>query len=78
MQLETKTVPTFETSRLILRQVSLSDVPFWERYFVDYEIISQLSDRVPWPYPANGVVDFLNNVILPPQGVWLLKLQKTS
>ncbi len=75
-------VPRFETPRLILRQVSLSDVPSWERYFVDYEIISQLSDRVPWPYPANGVVDFLNNVILPPQGVsrwtWGIFLRENS
>ncbi len=63
------TVPTFETSRLILKQVSLSDASAWQRHFADYEVISQLAGRVPWPYPENGVADFLNNVILPAQCV---------
>jgi hypothetical protein len=60
---------TFTTGRLILRPVTLADAPAWTRHFVDYAVISQLSAQVPWPYPANGVHDYLKNMILPQQGV---------
>jgi ribosomal-protein-alanine N-acetyltransferase len=61
-------IPQFETERLILRAVTQSDVPSYKKHFVDYEIIRHLSSRVPWPYPENGVEDFINNFILPFQG----------
>jgi ribosomal-protein-alanine N-acetyltransferase len=61
-------IPQFETKRLILRGVSLADVPAYEKYFIDYEVISHLSVTVPWPYPKGGVFEFLNNFIFPTQG----------
>jgi [ribosomal protein S5]-alanine N-acetyltransferase len=61
-------LPEFETSRLLLRGVTPLDVPSYEKYFVDYEVISHLSAAVPWPYPKNGVPDFLNQFIFPNQG----------
>lgn len=61
-------IPTFQTSRLILRGVTPADIPAYKKYFEDYAIISQLSAAVPWPYPENGVADYVNNVLLPVQG----------
>lgn len=62
-------VPTFETDRLILRPIQLSDAEAYEAIFVDYEVVSQLAAAVPWPYPKGGVAEYLSNLILPEQGV---------
>ena len=64
----TLTIPTFDTERLLLRGVSLDDIPSYEKYFIDYEVIGQLAAAVPWPYPKDGVKDFLENLIFPNQG----------
>lgn len=61
-------LPIFTTERLILREVTEGDAPACEKYFVDYEVISQLASAVPWPYPAGGVLDFIRNQIVPHQG----------
>ncbi len=62
------TLPILETPRLILREVTPEDIPSYKKHFVDYEVIRQLSDQVPWPYPEDGIEYFLNNVINPAQG----------
>lgn len=66
-------IPTPTTPRLILRGVIPSDIPAYERYFIDYQVIRHLSAAVPWPYPTNGVADWLNATIFPNQGIdrWL-------
>ena len=61
-------VPTFETDRLILRAMRISDAPSYQRYFNDFEVISQLSATCPWPYPADGAIRFLSSVVFPNQG----------
>lgn len=63
-----ETIPTFETKRLILRGVLESDIPSYQKYFSDYEIIRHLSAYVPWPFPDDGVESFLNSFIFPEQG----------
>ncbi len=72
-------IPVFTTQRLILRGVSLDDVPAYERYFVDYEVIRYMTDAVPWPYPAGGVGEYLEKVVLPVQGkdrwMWAILLR---
>jgi RimJ/RimL family protein N-acetyltransferase len=60
-------LPVFTTKRLILKGLSENDIPAYEKYFVDYEVIQYLSRQVPWPYPENGVEHFINNIILPNQ-----------
>lgn len=67
------TLPEFKTERLILRGVTTADVPSYQRYFADYDIIGPLAAGVPWPYPENGVQQFLDTVIFPVQGIdqWL-------
>lgn len=66
-------IPHFETPRLHLRGVRDTDIPAYERHFVDYEVISELSAKVPWPFPAGGVAAFLSENIFPRQALdrWL-------
>ena len=61
-------LPEFKTERLILKCVSLEDIPSYTKHFVDYEVIEHLAAGVPWPYPANGVEWFLKEVIQPHLG----------
>jgi ribosomal-protein-alanine N-acetyltransferase len=61
-------ITPLETERLILRGVTEADAPAYEKHFVDWEIIGQLGAVVPWPYPRDGVRDFICNRILPEQG----------
>ncbi len=69
-------VPTFETKRLILRELIGTDAPAYQRYFVNYEVIRHLAASVPWPYPDDGVADYIRSDILPEQGrerwVWAI------
>ena len=58
-------LPTFETKRLILREVTLADVPSYQKNFATYEVIQHLSKFVPWPFPKNGVQEFLEQKIFP-------------
>ena len=73
-------LPVFTTERLILREVAEADASAYEKNFVDYEIISQLASVVPWPYPAGGVLDFIQHQIVPRQGndrwVWGILLEE--
>lgn len=75
-------IPPFETKRLILRAVVESDATAWQRNFDDYEVIRHLSAHVPWPYPKDGVLNFLKSSILPSQGrdrwVWGIFLNDAS
>jgi len=60
-------LPIFTTKRLILKGISENDIPAYEKYFVDYEVIQFLSIQVPWPYPKDGVEYFIKNIFLPNQ-----------
>jgi len=61
-------IPTLGTERLILRELIESDAPAYQKYFVNYEVIRQLTLSVPWPYPEDGVLNYLRSEILPNQG----------
>ena len=61
-------IPAFETPRLALRGVTLADAPAYKKHFVDYDIISQMSTVVPWPYPEDGVARFIEDIVIPHQG----------
>ena len=75
-------IPQFETDRLILKAVTLDDAPAYEKHFIDYEVIRYLSSTVPWPYPQKGIIDFINNYIIPNQGkdhwIWGIFLKMNS
>lgn len=72
--------PVFHTARLTLRPVEEGDVPAYQKYFVDYNVIRTLSAIVPWPYPADGVLQYVRTQILPHQGkdkwVWAITLKE--
>ncbi len=61
-------LPTFETNRLYLRGVELSDAESYQKNFADYEVIRHLSHNVPWPYPEHGAYDCIKHMLLPDQG----------
>lgn len=73
-------LPSFQTQRLILKEVTEADIPSYTKYFVDYDIIRHLSASVPWPYPKNGVGDWLKATVFPNQGkdkwVWGIFLKE--
>jgi|SRR5580658_6841702 ribosomal-protein-alanine N-acetyltransferase len=74
------TLPLLRTERLLLREITESDAPAYERNFVDYAVISQLSAAVPWPYPGGGVLDWIRTQVMPMQGrdkwVWGIFLKE--
>lgn len=62
-------LPVFETTRLILRDITERDAPAYERHFIDYDVIGTMSHLVPWPYPENGVLEYIRSAIIPSQCV---------
>ena len=72
-------LPRFETERLILKEITLDDAASYQKHFADYEVISQLSHHVPWPYPSDGAKTFIEKSILRQQGkdhwIWGLFLK---
>lgn len=56
--------PVLETERLILRPVELTDAPAIQRQLPHWNVVRYMS-AVPWPYPADGAIDFLTNVLMP-------------
>lgn len=72
--------PEFETGRLMLRPIELADAPAVQQLFPHWEIVRFLSAKVPWPYPADGALQFLRNVALPAmhkgeQWTWAIRLK---
>lgn len=61
-------IPKYKTKRLLLKEVMMIDASSYKKHFVDYDVIRNLSYIVPWPYPEDGVKDFLKNIMLPNQG----------
>ena len=61
-------IPTLQTKRLMLRGINLEDATSYQHHFADYQVIRYLSAVVPWPYPSNGVVEYIKSEILPKQG----------
>ncbi len=62
-------VPKLITERLLLKAITSADIPNYKKYFVDYEVIKHLSSSVPWPYPEDGVEQYLKLSIFPAQGI---------
>ena len=62
------TIKTFETERLILKELTLEYESDYYEGFANYDVIRHLNNHVPWPYPENGVKDFLEAKVFPYQG----------
>jgi len=57
--------PVLQTQRLTLRPVTIEDAPAIQKHFNNWNIIKNLSKKVPWPYPDNGAEQFLKEMLLP-------------
>jgi len=73
-------LPRLHTPRLLLRPLELDDAAAIQRIFPQWEIVRYLSARVPWPYPADGALGFVRDVVLPGmaagnQWCWTLRLR---
>jgi len=70
------------TERLVLRPLQLADAEQAQRIFPTWEIVKYLNARVPWPFPADGVLSFYRDVSLPAidrgdEWHWSLRLKRT-
>lgn len=54
--------PTFQTTRLVLRPMALTDAPEVQRQFERFEVVQYLNNSVPWPYPPGAAEFFLREV----------------
>ncbi len=73
-------VPTFETKRLILRELVENDAPSYQKHFANWEVVKTLANVLPWPYPEGGALDYIKNFVTPHQGrdkwVWAITLKE--
>jgi RimJ/RimL family protein N-acetyltransferase len=58
-------IPTFQTRRLILTPLELTDAPAIQRLFPHWEVVRYLDSRVPWPYPDDGALTYVRDQALP-------------
>lgn len=58
-------IPTLETPRLILRPLSLEDVPAIQKHFPQWEVVKYMPLTVPWPYPEDGALSFVRDHAIP-------------
>jgi RimJ/RimL family protein N-acetyltransferase len=69
-----------ETSRLILRPLTLADAERTQRIFPHWEVVRFLANRVPWPYPTDGALTYYRDIALPAmvrgeEWHWMLNLK---
>jgi [ribosomal protein S5]-alanine N-acetyltransferase len=58
-------IPILETPRLLLRPLELADAEPIQQLFPRWEIVKYLANRVPWPYPPDGAIQYIRNMALP-------------
>ena len=57
--------PTLYTERLILKPLELADAEAIQQQFAHWEVVCYLNARVPWPYPEDGALHYLQDIALP-------------
>jgi RimJ/RimL family protein N-acetyltransferase len=57
--------PTLNTPRLTLTPLQLADAELIQRLFPHWDVVRYLDSRVPWPYPDDGALCYLNDHALP-------------
>jgi len=53
------------TERLILRPHELADAEQIQALFPQWEIVRYLMNKVPWPYPPDGALQYIRDVAIP-------------
>jgi RimJ/RimL family protein N-acetyltransferase len=54
-----------QTARLLLRPLELADAGQVQPLFAKWEIVQHLNAKVPWPFPADGVLTYYREAALP-------------
>jgi [ribosomal protein S5]-alanine N-acetyltransferase len=72
--------PVLQTPRLSLRPLQLADAVQVQPLFAQWKIVKQLNNKVPWPFPDDGVHTFYRDVALPAvergdEFYWMLRLK---
>lgn len=72
--------PALETERLLLTPRAASDNADLQPLFSDWEIIKNLTDIVPWPYPDDGMETYWRDTLGPDlaagkERAWALRLK---
>ncbi len=57
--------PILHTHRLLLRPVTLNDVPTIQRDFGQWNIIKNMTKNCPWPYPEGGALHWFQHFVQP-------------
>ncbi|PHX45748.1 acetyltransferase [Pseudomonas syringae pv. syringae] len=68
------------TERLLLTPLQLEDAPAVQQRFPLWDIVRYLNNRVPWPYPQDGALRYIQDVALPAiangtEWHWMIRLQ---
>ncbi|MEQ7922159.1 GNAT family N-acetyltransferase [Xanthomonas sp. WHRI 1810A] len=76
-------IPTFTTPRLTLTPLQLTDVEAVQQLFPHWEVVRYLDRQVPWPYPADGALCYLQDAALPAMARgeewhWMIRLTATG
>jgi [ribosomal protein S5]-alanine N-acetyltransferase len=58
-------IRVLETERLWLRPLELADAEQVQPLFARWEVVRFLNDKVPWPFPEDGVRTYYSEVELP-------------
>jgi RimJ/RimL family protein N-acetyltransferase len=53
------------TKRLILRPLEVADAAQIQALFPHWEIVQYLANRVPWPYPEDGALQYCRDIAVP-------------
>ncbi len=61
-------LPDLETSRLILKVPTLKDAPSLQKHVNNWEVVQGFLATFPWPYPDDGALSFIQDVVIPNQG----------
>ena len=72
--------PELNTPRLLLKPLQLSDAAAIQLHFAQWDVVRFLNARVPWPYPHDGALRFVEDVCLPAvargeQWHWTIRLR---
>jgi hypothetical protein len=62
---ESRLIPALATERMILRPLEAGDHVQVQRLFPQWDVVRYLNDRVPWPFPENGVEEYQRDFALP-------------
>lgn len=72
-----------QTARLTLTPLQLTDASDIQQLFPHWEVVRYLDSRVPWPYPDDGALTYVRDIVLPAIAAgrewhWMIRLGSES